>query len=348
MSRNTIRFGICTGFGLLTSAMAYFEGRYEPDVGWHLVYIEMTTVYGLGLLYPAIRFLYHSAWFRPPTSYSLPLLLVLFAVFSFVSVVSMDLLRIPLYLIGLFDIKDYCYLGRVSFEWPRSLIGGAVMLVFCFMEEYIQKTKQVEAEFQSLQQDFKHAKLQTVRGQLSPHFLFNSLNTISFLALSKPASAFNAIQSLSLLLRQFLQQRNRKTIPLSEEIENAKAYVAMMAYRYPDQIVLDIQVDSCLLNSQVPIFLFQPLIENAIQKNIGSESEALNIVIAIGEQSDKLLITVSNSLKTNKSKHVGFGVGVRSSKDQLAYALKNGGDLTFVKTDDHAETRISIPLSKTC
>ena len=154
-----------------------------------------------------------------------------------------------------------------------------------------QEREQLAAE---LRTRLSEAQLEVLKAQLRPHFLFNTLNSISTLVHSDPASADRMVVQLADLLRASLETSGRHEIPLAEELALLERYLEIMRVRHEDRLSVAIRVTHRAKSALVPHFILQPLVENAIEHGIGRRAGAGRIVIDAADSGDKLQIRVGD------------------------------------------------------
>jgi two-component system, LytTR family, sensor kinase len=154
-----------------------------------------------------------------------------------------------------------------------------------------QEREQIAAE---LRTRLSEAQLDVLRGQLRPHFLFNTLNSISTLVHSDPASADRMVVQLADLLRASLETSGKHEIPLAEELALLERYLGIMRVRHEDRLSVTIRVGASARAALVPHFILQPLVENAIEHGIGRRAGAGRIVIEANEAGDALQIRIGD------------------------------------------------------
>ena len=151
-------------------------------------------------------------------------------------------------------------------EAQTALINGAgVALV-------LQVVAQVRAREESARLAAM-AEVRSLQARMSPHFLFNALNTIAALSAIDPRAVPGATSRLARFLRGSLEQHDRVTVPLNEEMEIVTAYVDVESLRMGDRLKVEWCIDSGVLEAQVPPFLVQPLVENAVKHGIQPSDE---------------------------------------------------------------------------
>ena len=184
----------------------------------------------------------------------------------------------------------------------------------------LEKLKRLEAE-----KSASDARLQMLRYQLNPHFLFNTLNAISaFITVDESDNAKFMLQRLSHFLRYSLEDNSIEAIPLSQDIDALKLYVAIEEVRFSDRLKVIYDIDSDALNVKVPSMILQPLVENALKYGV-SQNEAQSIISISAKIVDqKLSLTVQDDgpgLPKNKADFECFenysGVGLKNTEARL-------------------------------
>jgi two-component system LytT family sensor kinase len=189
---------------------------------------------------------------------------------------------------------------------------------------YFRKYREGEAEAARLQTALAESRLQALRHQLQPHFLFNTLHSISTLNHEDPKAANRMIARLSELLR-FTLEANDQQIPLRQEIEFIRRYLEIEQIRFGQRLHVRIDLAPDVLDAQVPTLLLQPLVENAIRHGIAPYSAPGEIVISAHRQNDTLYITVGDTgpglnADANAAKN---GVGLTNTRARLEQLYGN-------------------------
>jgi two-component system LytT family sensor kinase len=155
-----------------------------------------------------------------------------------------------------------------------------------------------------LEAELTRSKLDTLRSQLRPHFLFNTLNAISIFVTEDADKAQQMILRLSTLLRRSLDEEADE-VPLQQELAFVDDYLDIQRGRFGDQLSVQLDVDPAVLNARVPVFLLQPLLENAIEHG-KSDGKQTTVVLSASRERDVLRITLADD-----GPGVGNGVPVR-------------------------------------
>jgi two-component system, LytTR family, sensor kinase len=168
----------------------------------------------------------------------------------------------------------------------------------------------------ALEAELTRSKLETLRSQLRPHFLFNTLNAISVFVTEDSAKAQAMILRLASLLRRSLDEEAHE-VPLRRELEFLNDYLEIQRGRFGDRLSVDLAVDESVLGARVPVFLLQPLLENAIEHG-RSDAKRTTVALRAAREGDDLRITVSDDgpgLADGAS--VREGIGLRNTRARL-------------------------------
>jgi two-component system, LytTR family, sensor kinase len=222
------------------------------------------------------------------------------------------------------------------------LIGCmAIICVLWSTQEEEQDNRQRKNDAEKLS---KEAELYKLRQQLQPHFLFNSLNSISALIGSDPSQARKMIHQLSDFLRTTLRKEEEQWVKMAEELQSLELYLDIEKVRFGHRLSTDVVKDEKSQQMLIPPMLLQPVVENAIKFGLYDTTEDVTIKISVVAENDSLKVTVENPFdpETASPQH-GTGFGLNSVKRRL-YLLFARTDLveTFAK-DKVFTTTINIP-----
>ncbi len=171
-----------------------------------------------------------------------------------------------------------------------------------------------------LQRQLAAAQLQALQSQMEPHFLFNTLNTITSLVdLNRNTEASEMLSHLESLLRRSLQKRSPDKIPFHEELQIVDGYLAIQKARFSDRLRVHIDASEEALAGLVPGFLLQPIIENAVNHGIAPMQDGGSIEASILKIGDRLCMTVRDSGDGTPSTTGGHGIGLRSTRERLTH-----------------------------
>ncbi len=213
---------------------------------------------------------------------------------------------------------------------------------------YAREVREAERKASRYAQAAQDSELRSLRYQVNPHFLFNTLNSLSSLVITgKPKEAEAMIQNLSNFYRTSLNSDPLEDVTLAEEVDLQRLYLDIEAVRYPERLRTVIDIAPELMNQHVPALILQPLVENAIKYGVSRSDRPVTITIKAGQIDDMLVITVSDDGEPIGSNgDGGGGIGLANVRDRLeahyrsaasiqTHALAKGG---FIAT-------LTLPMS---
>lgn len=193
-----------------------------------------------------------------------------------------------------------------------------------------------------VQSQLTEARLQALRMQLHPHFLFNTLNTISSLTEDDPRAARRVIARLGELLRRALESTDEQEVTLAEELRFAELYLQIAGVRFGDRMRVEIDIEPGLEEAVVPNLILQPLVENAVEHGIAESFGAGVIRIEAERYGDDLHCRVSNSGPAIRNGIIE-GVGLSNTRARLEQLYGSGGRLVLSETNAAATVEVVIP-----
>lgn len=185
-----------------------------------------------------------------------------------------------------------------------------IVMVASFLINYIfilyREQHQYLLEQERLRSENAQFRLQAMKVQLNPHFLFNALNTLITLIRNNQDRAISYVEKLSTVLRYLLNSADHNVVMLSEELNSLRAYLEIQHVKYDEKLKVDIQLNDMALKSKIPPMTFQILVENAIKHNEITQEHPL--LVSIHAMGDKILVT--NDFKPRKIKQPSTGKGL--------------------------------------
>ena len=230
----------------------------------------------------------------------------------------------------------------------NTAIFWAAYVIVRAMGHY-KESRQRERDMSDLAMELTEARMAALRMQINPHFLFNTMNSISSLMYSDVRAADAMLEQLSSMLRVSLERGSRQMIRLREEMEFAEMYLALQDLRSAGRVRQEICIAPHLYDALVPTMLLQPLIENAYVHGLSKVSDGGHLKIAAEEFSGRLKITVQNSGVGLRKDRIqggdGSGIGLANIRNRLR--LHYGDDSWLDMREIAAgvvEVTMSIPL----
>lgn len=217
------------------------------------------------------------------------------------------------------DSSSYHQFLNDSLPW-RVIMGIFYYLLFIMYYyimlyyEDLQEKLKIEAELHGLVQQ---AELNALKSQINPHFLFNSLNSISSLTITNPDKAQDMVIKLSDFLRYSLSHDKNEKASLKQEFENLQRYLDIEKIRFGKRLNFSTEIPAKCLNQQIPNMILQPLIENAIKHGVYHSTEEVLVELKCTEKDNFVIIEISNEYDPDAVKKVGQGIGLSNIKKRL-------------------------------
>lgn len=189
----------------------------------------------------------------------------------------------------------------------RNLFCVLGVLVSIFVMRFIHQKQTMELEVEQLRTQGLQSQLESLKNQMSPHFLFNSLTALKTLVEENPETANEYINHLSQVLRHSLQSHKRELVTLKEELELTRSYVFLLKIRYGKNLNVETDIDVHYHDYELPPLTIQNLVENAVKHNEISREYPLKIFVKT--QSDGTL-RVKNNIKEKLTPEQGTGIGL--------------------------------------
>ena len=232
---------------------------------------------------------------------------------------------------------------------PSKIFAGYIMytiyVVFFYAINYYQSLKEKikkEAELKSL---VREAELSALKSQINPHFLFNSLNSISSLTISDPSKAQEMVINLSTFMRYSLQHDQDETVSLKEELENIRLYLSIEKIRFGKKLDTIFEIEESCQHCRIPNMILQPLFENAIKYGVYEATVPVKITTTCRAENNHILICIENDYEADSVKNRGEGIGLRNIKQRLNLIYGNAELLRI--TDNKTSFKVELLLPKT-
>ncbi len=221
-----------------------------------------------------------------------------------------------------------------------ALLISAILHAKSFIEAWKSSTRQ-EVVQQKLIAKSANAQFETLKNQLDPHFLFNSLNVLSSLIDENPEQAQHFTSSMSKIYRYVLEEKDKELVTVEEEIQFAKTYCDLLKTRFEDSVSFDFQVNENDLKSYVVPLSLQLLLENCIKHNFATSAKPLHIKI----YSDQGNLLIENNLQQREQVKESAGIGLSNIVQR--YSLLTKQNVFIEKSADFFKVKIPILTLKT-
>jgi two-component system LytT family sensor kinase len=217
----------------------------------------------------------------------------------------------------------------------------------CYAVDYARELRRREIAASQLQASLSQARLEVLRAQLNPHFLFNTLNAISVLALKGESD--NVVRTLSLLgelLRLSLDSTLPQEVPLSRELHFMDRYLEIQRVRFPNRLIVERRIDPAALDALVPSLILQPLVENAVVHGVSTLRGAGQIRIAARREDGRIVLDVHDSGPGFANGEAMEGIGLRNTRARLQQLYAADHQFRYGTDDSGAWVAIELPYRR--
>jgi two-component system LytT family sensor kinase len=263
--------------------------------------------------------------------------------------VTVWLLLSEFILAAIFSENRY-YVASLRQSVPWRIISGVLLYALLGLAYYLvifysdlQEQARREARLSEL---LKESELNMLKSQINPHFLFNSLNSVSSLTITNPMKAQEMVVRLSDFLRYSVSANSSKFVRLRQELENIERYLEIEKVRFGSKLQYSTSVDPPCLEAHIPAMLLQPLFENAIKHGVYESTGVVNIETVCHSEPGALVITMQNNFETDSPGKKGAGVGLKNIRERLRLLYRQN-DLLSTSVDGNIyKVSLRIPLQE--
>lgn len=262
------------------------------------------------------------------------------------------------YLLGV--VRALLGLGHVSALWEPHFFASALRGMFLWnlliywviaggwqAYRYNQSYVSSELRGERLERQFSEARLNVLRMQLNPHFLFNALNTISSQVERDPRLARAMIEHLGDLLRLSLETKDKQEVALAEEMEFLEHYVAIQKIRFGDHLKIEISVTPEARTASVPSLFLQPLVENAIRHGVSRRSSGGTVQISAMRVDGRVRIRVADDgvgLPAGWDLQTSVGLGLTATRERIAGLYPDTRSRFDIRNRDGGGTEVEVEI----
>lgn len=239
-------------------------------------------------------------------------------------------------------------LFRYPMEMSNDLIGFTTIVFVYYFFERLRMAQARELATAELQAKLAKAQLENLRLQLQPHFLFNTLNTISSVMYEDVRAADVMLTQLSDLLRLTLRTASAHEISLSQELQITRLYLGIMQKRFEEKLRVNYEVDAGLEDSLVPQLILQPLVENSLRHGLQESGGGIDITIGARRENGSLILHVADTgagLGANGGGAITQGLGLANIRGRLEQLYGEGQEFSIAnRASGGAEVTLRFPL----
>jgi two-component system sensor histidine kinase AlgZ len=190
------------------------------------------------------------------------------------------------------------------------------------------------------------AELKLLRAQIDPHFLFNSLNSISSLITSAPERARDMTLKLAAFLRESQRLGSRTQIPLQQELALIADFCAIERVRFGPRLLVDINADDASLATLVPPLVLQPLVENAVRHGIAHLVDGGTVLVRAGRLASGLTLSVENPCDPDRPRHKGTGLGLENVRQRLRAVHGFAARVDVEESNAYFRVTLFLPIAE--
>jgi two-component system, LytTR family, sensor kinase len=218
-------------------------------------------------------------------------------------------------------------------EFLDDFLVFVAIMAAALARDYFLRYQARHIETEHLRGQLAEARLDALRAQLNPHFLFNTLNAVSSLVESDPRGVRRMISRLGDLLRHTLEETSESEITLARELELLKRYLEIMEVRFQGALDVRLDADPSLAAALVPNMILQPVVENAFKHGLAGMTKAARLEVSARRIGDELVLRVRDNGPGPSGDGTGTGIGVRNTRERLE-ALYGASQRFSLRRDD--------------
>ena len=227
----------------------------------------------------------------------------------------------------------------------QSFVTTFFIVSFVGMLKFAEDWFELEAKRKEIENEKLMAELRFLKAQINPHFLFNTLNNLYYLAFTNSPNTTEVIAKLSGMMRYMIYDSNHVKVPMSKEIEYMENYIALEKLRLNNQIPINFEVRGNTNNLTIVPLIFITFLENAFKHGVSNNSEDAWVNILIEIEGNQCIYKVENSkIPKNTNNEEKSGIGLQNLKRRLALSYPENYELKVVDEYDHYSVQLKLNL----
>jgi sensor histidine kinase YesM len=242
-----------------------------------------------------------------------------------------------------FDPGPLEHLYIYQFVDASPIYIAAIFIIYTMI--YFQTAQREQINSAKLESELQKTRMDVLRNQLQPHFLFNTLNLISSTMYRDVDKADSIVTRLGDLLRYSLATEQKPFVSLKEEMQVMTSYLEIAKLRFGDRIITTINIADETNDIMIPAMLLQPLLENAVKYGIEPSSKNGEISLSTTLENDTLVIKITNPWHQRRAQQESFGIGLNNTRNRLSLLYDESASVELENKDNQAVTLIiQIPI----
>lgn len=243
-------------------------------------------------------------------------------------------------------IEQSGYLEQsLAFKIPFCFFGYFVFVIAIYFMKYYNSYIEKRENELKLNESIRTAELTLLRSQMNPHFIFNSLNSISSLTIIDPEKAHEMIIKLADFLRYTVGYGQKQRVALKKELEMCEAYLAIEKIRFGEKISVEMEVEETAQEVEIPSMLLQTLFENAIKHGVYHSLNSESIYFQAIINNNRLVLTMRNSFDASGEKKIGTQTGLKNIRERLLLIYGEMALFETRKETNHFIVQINLPTT---
>lgn len=232
-------------------------------------------------------------------------------------------------------------------NWSNLFFIHALWMIVYLSIQYVRRVQQLRLERVELEKALNEARLNSLMGQLNPHYLFNALNNIRALMLEDVPKARTMLGSLSANLRYALSANQVPFVPLSTELEMVAYFIALARIQLEERLIYQHTIEEGLSEVVLPPMLLQLLVENAIKHGIAPLVEGGILTVEVSRKKQALHLTVTNDYRPTLQPADSTQIGLHNIRERLRLLYQGRAQLTYEARTTQVQVHIVLPLTPT-
>jgi two-component system, LytTR family, sensor histidine kinase AlgZ len=299
------------------------------DASTHV--LMMATLSYLNYFYLLPRFRIHKNTLKYLLEFTVP----------FVVIVTLHLFLKRYIYADMGDSKRFLYASKFILQHATTTLFIAI---FVGMLKFAEDWLELEGKRKELENEKLTAELTFLKAQINPHFLFNTLNNLYYLAFTNSPNTTEVISKLSQMMRYMIYDSNHEKVLLSKEIEYIENYIGLEKLRLNNQIPINFKVEGEVNQVKIVPLILITFLENAFKHGVSNNSKNAYISINLNLQNKELIYTVENSkLETNN--HEKSGIGLQNVKRRLDLSYPQKSHLEVTDTENDYKIILTLGIS---
>ena len=326
---------------LYTGIYGYFEDNFGAEFFWAMAYLPIKIAATYFTMYYIIPRYFLKKKYVAATLLTVTIILLAGFIQRFLDYYVF------------YPVYAYEFMAGGAFNIPKSIKNVLSIYPAVALGAFIKITKHFyneESKSQELRQQKLQAELNFLKGQIHPHFLFNTLNNLYALTLKKSENSPEVVLKLSELLSFMLYECNSRTVPLSKELKLIENYIALEKIRYDDRLTVSYETEGDINKNNIPPMLLLPFVENAFKHGTSDSIDDVwvNIHIKVEDRSLSLSVKNSNGYNTVEKDEFEYqkGIGLKNVRRRLDLLYEENYTLETNDTEDQYSVALTIELDE--